>query len=197
MNAATVTKSRTAGDRAVPSVAPQSARPPVRGKVVAKGMVNTSKIKRRALRFRGIADMEREVGRLVAAERAGRTTYTGNWDLAQMLGHLAAWIDYFYIGFPIPRAPWLVRVMVRLMKGRFLNANLPQGMRLPNVKEGTYGADLIALDDALAKFHGAVGRLKAGEAPRHPSPAFGPMTLDEVVKLTLRHAELHLGFADA
>jgi len=197
MNAATATKARTIDSRTATPLATPSARPPARGRLARKAMVNTKKVKRRALRFRSIADMEREVDRLVAAQRDGRIKYSGNWDLAQMLGHLAAWVDYFYIGFPIPRAPWPVRMAVRLMKGRLLNGNLPQGMRLPNVKAGTYGADPIALDDALAKFHGAVGRLKAGETPRHPSPAFGPMTLDEVVRLTLRHAELHLGFADA
>lgn len=197
MNAVTATKARTIGSRSAPPATPQTVRPSARGKVAPKAMVNTKKVKRRALRFRSIADMEREVDRLVAGARAGRTRFAGNWDLAQMLGHLAAWVDYFYIGFPIPRAPWAVRMMVRIMKGRMLNGSLPQGMRLPNVKEGTYGADPISLDDALAKFRGSVGRLKTGEAPRHASPAFGPMTLDEVVKLTLRHAELHLGFADA
>jgi hypothetical protein len=160
-------------------------------------MIDTKKVERRQVRFRSIADLEREVDRLVAADRAGRIKLRGNWTLAQMLGHLSAFTDYFYIGFPIPRAPLFVRLVLRLMRGRFLNGTMPPGIRIPNVKGGTLGAEPIALDDALAKFHGAIGRLKAGDQPRHPSPAFGPMNLDEVTRLTLRHAELHLGFADA
>lgn len=169
-----------------------------RGTLARKAMIDTKKVTRRQLRFRSIAEMEREVDRLVAADRAGRIQLKGNWTLAQMLAHLAAWVDYNYIGFPIPRAPLMIRLVLKLMRGKMLSGSMPQGIRLPNVKEGTLGADPgVSLDDALAKFHGAIGRLKAGDPPRHPSPAFGAMTLDEVVKLTLRHAELHLGFADA
>jgi hypothetical protein len=160
-------------------------------------MIDTKKVERRQVRFRSIADMEREVERLVAADRAGRIKLRGNWTLAQILNHLATWTDFFYIGFPIPRAPLLMRLMLKLMRGNILKGTMPQGIRIPNVKGGTLGNEPIALDDALAKFHGAIGRLKAGEQPRHPSPAFGPMNLDEVTRLTLRHAELHLGFADA
>lgn len=168
-----------------------------RGTLPRAAMIDTKKVQRRELRFRSIADMEREVDRLVAGDRSGRIKLRGNWTLGQILNHLSAWVDFYYIGFPIPRAPLMVRLIVKVMKGKFLNGRMPQGIRLPNVKDGTLGTEAISLDDGLAKFHGAIGRLKAGEPPRHPSPAFGPMTLDEVVKLTLRHAELHLGFADA
>ncbi|MFM9958230.1 MAG: DUF1569 domain-containing protein [Phycisphaerales bacterium] len=178
------------------AVRPALPRGAVRGKVTQRPMLNTKKSKHRMMRLRSLADLEREVDRLAALERAGRLMYTGNWTLGQTLGHLAAWIDFFYTGFPMPKPPALMRLVMPLFKGRFLNGTMPKGMRIPKVSGGTLGTEALTTEQGLVKFKGALGRLKGGDVPRYPSPVLGPMTLDEVTRLTLRHAELHLGFCD-
>lgn len=178
--------------------APQPSSPPSigRGKVPRRPMVNPKKAKHRPLRLRTLADLEREADRLASLERAGRLMHTGNWTLGQILGHLAAWIDFFYTGFPLPKPPRLMRLVMPLFKSRFLNTPMPRGVRIPKVTEGTLGTEPLTTEQGLVKFKAALGRLKAGDVPRYPSPLLGPMTLDEVTRLTLRHAELHLGYCD-
>lgn len=161
-----------------------------------RAMHDTKKVKHRTLRFRTLADLEREVDRLVSLERSGRLVSTGNWSLGQTLGHLATWVDFYYTGFPMPKASLLMRLMAPLFKRRFLNSPMPRGIRVLKTAEGTLGTEALPTEQGLVKFKGALGRLKAGDVPRHPSPVFGPLTLDEVTRLTLRHAELHLGYFD-
>ncbi len=163
---------------------------------VDRAVVDTRKVARRLLRFRGVAELEREVERLIQGERSGRLVWKGNWTLGQILGHIASWIEYFYSGFPMGPAPLGVRLFGKLMKGRFLNKGLTAGFRLPKAREGTYGTERLSTDAGALKLRAALGRLKDGQPPRHASPVFGPMSVDEVTRLTLRHAELHLGFVD-
>ena len=40
----------------------------------------------------------------------------------------------------------------------------------------------------------ALERLQAREEAKFDSPAFGPMSYENRIKLNLRHAELHLGY---
>lgn len=160
-------------------------------------MIDTKKARRRDLRFHNLSDLEREVERLAAGERAGRLACHGNWTLGQALGHLAAWMDYFYIGFPMARPSLPIRLIGRyLMKPSFLNGKMPVGTRIPGAKDGTYATDRLSLDEGIARFKAAIGRVRNGEVPVHHSPIFGPLTHDELMRLSMRHAELHLGFFD-
>jgi hypothetical protein len=54
--------------------------------------------------------------------------------------------------------------------------------------------DDIEVSEAAERLLNALGRLKAGEEARFDSPAFGPMSHEDRIKLNLRHAELHMGF---
>lgn len=157
-------------------------------------MRNTKSAQRRVLRFDSLDDLAAEVDRVIAAEAANQVTYTGNWSLGQILGHLAAWMEFPYIGFPAERAPWLIRKIVGLSKKRFLTRGLPPGVRFPGRPEGTFATEPLDVPEGARRIRTALGRLKSGERPTHPSPVFGMLTLDEVVQLNLRHAELHLGF---
>ncbi len=147
---------------------------------------------RRALRFETLDEMLQEVERLCAVEQSGKLQRSGNWTLGQALGHLAAWINYAYEGYPFRSAPWFVRLFVKLQRKRLLNKGLPAGMRLSGVPGGTYAIDPLPTGEGATRLEAAVARLQRGEAPRHPSPAMGACTPNELVLLNLRHAELHL-----
>jgi len=53
-----------------------------------------------SLRFSNHEDLWREIDRIAAADRAGRLRRTGNWTAGQTFGHLAAWTNFPYDGYP-------------------------------------------------------------------------------------------------
>lgn len=147
----------------------------------------------RQLRFETPEDLMRDVERLVAAERGGTLTRCGNWTLGQALGHLAAWVDYAFDGYPMKPPPWLIRVIVRFSKNKFVHDRMPRGVRIPGIEGGTKATEVISTDEGVARLERAWGRLRASK-PTQKSPIFGAMTHEEWIGLNLRHAELHLGF---
>jgi Protein of unknown function (DUF1569) len=155
--------------------------------------VDTGKvIDRRKLRFFTPEEMEADVAILVDAERAGRLARLGNWSLGQVLNHLGSWVAFAFDGNPL-KPPFFVRWIVGRRKNKYLNEAMPAGVRIPRVEGGTLAWEPSTLDEGLAKFSAAWGRMKK-EAPTLPNPLFGQMTHDEWIRLQLRHAELHLSF---
>jgi hypothetical protein len=158
------------------------------------GAVDTRKVRgRRTLKFDSLDACLAEVARLREAEHAGKLKALGNWTLGQTLGHLAAWVEYWYVGFPMPKPPWAVRVVSKGMLWWFLNAPMEPGFRLPGAKQGTWGQEPCSVPDGEARLRGMFERLKREKASV-PSPLFGMLPQEKLIKLHLRHAELHLGF---
>lgn len=156
--------------------------------------VDTKKSQRRALRFANLAEVRAEVDRLAAAARAGTVRTTGNWSVGQVFGHLAAWIDFAYDGFPAGlNPPWFIKFLLKFRKKSFLYGEMPVGVRIPGQAQGTKATEELSLEDGYARFTRALERLER-TAPTQPSVIFGPMTHAEWKALNLRHAELHLGF---
>lgn len=157
--------------------------------------VNTAKVTdRRTLRYNSPDDLMKDVDALVAADRTGTLRRTGNWTLGQNLNHLACWSSYPYDGYPQGlAAPWIIKVLLKPFKNKYINQGLPSGKRIPGSPEGTYGCEPMPLDEGLSKFHAAWARLRKAP-PAVPNVIFGPLTHDEWIALNLRHAELHLSF---
>jgi hypothetical protein len=158
-------------------------------------MIDTKKVKdRRQLRFDSVDKAIRDAQSLADAERRGAFRSTGNWTLGQALGHVAFWARAPFDGYPLaPRMPLVLRLIIPLMKGRFLNKGLPAGARIPGIPGGTFGIDPMESDRGLAEMRTAFERL-AQQAPTIPNPVFGPLSHEDWVKLNLRHAELHHSF---
>jgi hypothetical protein len=156
--------------------------------------VDTGKIAgRRMLHFDSLDEMLAEVDRLAEADRKGQLKQLGNWTLGQALGHLAAWTEYGYTGFPPLRVPFFIRWILRLQRQRFLKGPMRAGIKIPGVEGGTLATAPTPLDEALGRFRRIQERLRT-EAPPFASPALGQLTHEEAIALNLRHAELHLGF---
>jgi len=158
-------------------------------------MVDTAKTTdRRKLHYNSIDDLSADIDRIVAADRAGKLRRTGNWTAGQAMGHLAAWINYAYEGFPIPRPPWPIRLILGFLKRNYLRDGLPAGVKIPNVEGGTTGTEPLSTEQGADVLRKALARLRSSEPARYPSPAWGEMPHDELIALNLRHAELHMSF---
>ncbi len=157
--------------------------------------IDTAKVTdRRTIHFATPADVRADAQRIAAADRAGTLRRTGNWTAGQTFGHLAAWIDYPYDGYPPQlRAPWFIKLILRFQKKKFLRGPMPTGVRIPKLADGTLATDLLPLDEGLARLLRAWDRLEKS-APPGPNPIFGHIPHEEWKTLHLRHAELHLGF---
>jgi len=156
-------------------------------------MIDTATVTdRRALKFNTPGELEADVARLVAADRAGTLRRTGNWTLGQTLGHLGSWAGYAHEGYPM-HPPWFVRLFGRVFKKKMLANCSRAGFRIPRVAEGTYATEAVSTDEGLARFSRAWDRMKR-EAPSIPNPLFGTLTHQEWIRMHLGHAELHLSF---
>lgn len=157
--------------------------------------INTRTVKdRRKVRFENVVDAVGNAEALAEAERRGALRAVGNWTLGQAIGHVAAWANYAFDGYPaMPRPPWFVRVLVPVFKNYFLNKGLPAGAKLGKVPGGTFGIEPMDTDRAIGELRAAFERLDR-QAPPGSHPLLGAMTHDDWIKLNLRHAELHFSF---
>ncbi|MBK8267345.1 MAG: DUF1569 domain-containing protein [Planctomycetes bacterium] len=158
-------------------------------------MIDTAKvIEHRKLHFASIDECIAEVDRIVAADQAGTLRRLGNWTAGQNLAHLASWIEYAYVGFPLKRPPFFVRWVLKFMVGKYARDGMPKGVKIPGTERGTFGMDDIPTAEAAERYKKALARLKNGEPSRYHSPGFGQVSESVRLQLMLRHAELHLGF---
>lgn len=132
---------------------------------------------------------------MAAADAAGTLERTGNWTLGQIFTHVASFMNYPYDGYPpeMGAPPWILRVVLKMMKGKFLNGALPRGYKIPKLPGGTVGVEDIPTDQALTKLRSAIARLTAAP-PARSNPVFGPLTHQEWMALHTRHMELHFGY---
>lgn len=151
-------------------------------------------IEHRKLRFNAVEDALAEVERIVAAEQVGKLRRSGTWTTGQVFGHVAAWINYAYEGYPLGKPPWLIRVILKFKLKQYLRDGMPTGVRIPRgPAEGTWGTEVLSTEEGARRLRDALRRL-GREPAKFPSPAFGDMTEEQRVQLNLRHTELHLGF---
>jgi len=149
---------------------------------------------RRTLRFHTIDDAISEAMRLADAHRLGKLERAGNWELGQALGHLAAFANFPFDGYPDSlQAPLPVRMVLRLLRNRILRRGMPPGVRIGRVLGGTVAVDVLPAEEGLRRFGEAMRRLRQ-TSPTITNPVFGKLTHDQWIQLNLRHAELHLGF---
>ena len=129
--------------------------------------------------------------------RGGYDT-TGKWDLAQVAGHLAAWLSFGMDGFP--KAPLPVRMILWALRNTVAKGQLRKVLATktfppggPTVKESVpaEGGDEAA---AVETLRAAYARAEAFTGELVPSPVFGRLTRDEWVSLNLVHAAHHLSF---
>lgn len=157
--------------------------------------IDTRTVELRVLRLGTPALVRAELERLEQAAQRGALRARGNWTPGTIFNHLAWWVEAIDRPELIPPAPWLVRLMGPLMKGRITRGPLPKGFKLPGTATGTRGDEPTELAPGLARYRQALARLERADFPaRHP--LFGRMLPQDWVDLHMRHAEHHLGYLE-
>lgn len=157
--------------------------------------VNTAKVEsRRALRFSTIDDVLKDIDGIVAADQAGTLRQLGNWTPGQVFGHVAAWLNYSYDGYPIKPPPWFIRIILRMKIKKYMRDGMPAGVRIPGVANGTFATEPLSTGEGAERLRRALQRLQSDEPAKYDSPAFGEMSHADRIQLNLRHAELHFSF---
>lgn len=154
-------------------------------------MVDTKRIEeRRALRFSSMRDVLNDVEYLDSGDPPRST---GNWTPAQIVLHVAAVINYSVDGFPKPKAPLPVRLLVRPFRKRILANGLPAGVRFPKGFDFLAPPSNVDWEVAVDELRRAIGRLETDRMTQR-SPVLGRLAHDQWVQLHCRHAELHFSF---
>lgn len=161
-------------------------------------MIDTRKAPRRTLSFHCTGCLRADLAEIESAAREGRLGQTGNWTPGEILDHVAKTWEFSIDGFPADmKSPFFVRLIARLMKGRMTSGKtLPAGFKLPKEASAFLPQPGTTAEAGLARLRRLIDRLDSGARCDKPSPAFGPMTHDEWMRLHLAHAQLHLGFID-
>jgi hypothetical protein len=132
---------------------------------------------------------------LVDAERqaAGSAHLLGNWSLAQIFDHLARSLRVAVEGTDA-RFPGPARFFLHVIRKRFFSRPMKPGFHVPERLETVLRpGEGLATDQSLQELRAAISRFETtAELTVHP--AFGDLTRDEWLQLTLRHAELHMSF---
>ncbi len=151
---------------------------------------------KRELSFGSFDDVMAEIGSL----QANGYISNGNWDLSQCCGHLAEWIRYPVDGFPKPPLPirmifWVMKKTVGPgMKRKILAEGFKGG--LPTAPDSVPAADAQTDEEAVRHLQATIERVTSHNGPLNPSPLFGPMDMEMLVKVSLLHAEHHLGYLE-
>jgi len=124
----------------------------------------------------------------------------GKWSLGQACSHVADWMRYPVDGFPV--APFPARMMMLVikytvgpgMKRRILADGFKPG--IPTSPESVASESEMSDAKGVEKLRETCTRVQAHNGPLLPSPFFGPMDKDTLLKLTLLHAEHHFGYLE-
>jgi hypothetical protein len=133
----------------------------------------------------------------VEALAAGGYDRAGRWDLAQVGGHLADWMQYPLDGYP--RSPLPIRLMLRAMRATVGPRELRKILESRSIPGGapTIPASVPAPGgdeaEALERLRRAITRFRTHPGPLHPSPLFGAMDRVAATQLQLIHCAHHLG----
>lgn len=157
-------------------------------------VIDTSQVKdRRPVRFETIEQAIADAQAISVAANDGRLRRLGNWSAGQAFGHVAAWINFAYDGYPGAPSPEFAAA-ARARRDDVLQKGMVQGVRFGAVApDGTWGTDDMLLADGLNRLRNAWARLRRSP-PDVEHPFFGDLSHSDWIRLNLRHAELHQGF---
>jgi hypothetical protein len=152
---------------------------------------------RRDLAFATFAEVSRDVATL----RERGYLAAGKWNLAQVCGHLAAWLKFPLDGFPkmgpvLTGIVWMLRNTVGKSAGRRILATGKMPSRGQTIRQTVPPADADE-PKAVDELERMIDRFTAHQGEYHPSPLFGRLTRAECQRLHLIHCAHHLSFLAA
>jgi hypothetical protein len=123
----------------------------------------------------------------------GEIESLGNWTPAQIVEHVALFMDGSLDGFGF-KAPLPLRMLGRVLRARGFTRPIPPGFSLRG-KIAKFAPDAnVTWRQAVDHLRRVAERVRGGARMTAPSPMFGALTHEEWVSLHCRHAELHFSF---
>jgi len=116
----------------------------------------------------------------------------GNWDLAQVLNHLAYFMQGALEGSQF-KVPWIIKALFgKMVLRRILNSKrMKRGQFTPQRPLPPSGLDE---SEAVKSFHAMVNRFANHQGEYVPSAFFGKMSREECQELNRIHCNHHLGY---
>ena len=149
---------------------------------------------RRTLNLTTLDDAVTDAERL----HAGGYEPAGKWDLAQVCGHLTAWLTYPLDGYPplpvfLKPIFWALKnTVAQGMLDKVIRKNeMPAGASTAPQSVPAPGGDPAKAVDA---YKTAVARWLSWNGAMHPSPLFGVQPKEKITELHRVHAAHHLSF---
>jgi hypothetical protein len=154
-----------------------------------------AKPNRRNLNCNCLNDAVTDAGSL---QQSGYTA-SGNWNLAQVVGHCSQWLSFPMDGYP--KSPLPIRAILWLARctfGKSLRQKILQTGRMKagaptmpsTVKSPNFATETTAIEELARQ----VQRFEDFSGPLHESTLFGKMSKDEHHQLQLIHMQHHLSF---
>ncbi len=154
-------------------------------------MTDTRQVtERRELHFNSMGDILNDVEYMAAGDPPRST---GNWTSAQIVQHVGLTIDFSIEGFPVPKAPLLLRIACRLLRKKLLRDPMKPGVTLPPKFARLRPQTRVTWDEAVDGFRVAMTKLDTKRMTCR-SPVFGKLSHEQWEQLHCRHAEMHFSF---
>jgi hypothetical protein len=145
---------------------------------------------RRMLSFNSLEEAVADAEKLAS----GPVRTTGNHSFAQILKHLALTHDMSTGKIAAPRPPFLMRLLMPLLKGMILNRPVKPGIKLPKAAEDFFWPDQEwDVGEALAHFKQSVENYRI-KGPLEVHPFFGKITQEQSDRINCGHCAMHLSF---
>ena len=147
--------------------------------------------KRREISFSSLEEVVSDIEKL--ANTAHETT--GSHSFGNIVQHLATTNEMLVGNIVPPKLPWYMRMAMPFLKNGILNNPVEPGFNLPNnaMQEFFWSPTEVDLKEAVENFRSSVKAYKEkGPLPAHP--IFGKATKEQINKMALSHAAMHLSF---
>ena len=151
-----------------------------------------SEPKRREISFASLDEVVSDIEALANSE----CVTTGDHSFGRIVQHLATTNEMVIGNIIPPKLPWYMRMAMPVIKSGILNNPVKPGFNLPNkaMQDFFWSQSEVDLQEAIENFRSSVKAYKEkGPLPVHP--IFGKATREQVDKLILSHAAMHLSFA--
>ncbi len=159
--------------------------------------VDTKAARRRLVTYSSLTQFAADLEKVEEAHRAGTLRRLGNREPGPIFGHLAISMRGSREGMPELKAaaPWWLRLVGPLVKGRVLKSPLQPGVRMSSRAEDALWDDGLTFEEGMIALRAEVERAgKPGCVYGAAHPVFGKMSTEEWSVFHLRHAELHMSF---
>ena len=150
-----------------------------------------SQQKRREISFSSLDEVISDIETLAGSDHET----TGNHSFGKIVQHLATTNDTVVGNIIPPKLPWFMRLAMPFLKNGILNNPVEPGFNLPNkaMQEFFWSQTDVDLKEAVENFRTSVRAYKdKGPLPVHP--VFGKATEEQIDKMLLSHAAMHLSF---